>query len=166
MKYFLFVFAKHEKNQEKFVKTIAEDILCVSDDVDVNYYFGPESVIYTFTSKEIIDDLKEFFKMILGSTGIVYFMIPFEPDKMSYWLDPSIEKLLLKTDKTTEKPKFIDESILKVQKLLFETLDFDEEITPIKTKTISLDDLLDKIIDFGFDSLTIHEKKLLENYSK
>ena len=61
MKYLLFVFAKHEKNQEKFVKIIAEDITVVSDSPEVNFYFGPESVIYSFSSNENPKDLKEFF---------------------------------------------------------------------------------------------------------
>ncbi len=166
MKYLLFVFAKHEKNQEKFVKIIAEDITVVSDSPEVNFYFGPESVIYSFSSNENPKDLKEFFDILLASLGIVYFMTPFEPDKMSYWIDPDIEKTLLNTDKSARKVHLDDEKLIKVQQLLFGDTDSEEEVEVSKPKVFSLDDLLDKIIDFGIDSLTTEEKNLLNEYSK
>ena len=166
MKYLLFVFAKHEKNQEKFVKIIAEDITVVSDSPEVNFYFGPESVIYSFSSNENPKDLKEFFDILLASLGIVYFMTPFEPDKMSYWIDPDIEKTLLNTDKSARKVHLDDEKLIKVQQLLFGDTDSEEEVEVSKPKVFSLDDLLDKIIDSGIDSLTTEEKNLLNEYSK
>lgn len=166
MKYLLFVFAKHEKNQEKFVKIIAEDITVVSDSPEVNFYFGPESVIYSFSSNETPKDLKEFFDILLASLGIVYFMTPFEPDKMSYWIDPDVEKTLLNTDKSAGKLHLDDEKLIKVQQLLFGNTDSLEEVETSKPKVYSLDDLLDKIIDFGIDSLTTEEKNLLNEYSK
>ena len=48
--------------------------------------------------------------------------------------------------------------------------DDEDEIKTIiqksKKKTLSLDDLLDKITEFGFNSLTENEKKLLQKLSK
>lgn len=166
MKYLLFVFAKHEKNQEKFVKVIAEDITVVSDSPEVNFYFGPESIIYSFSSNENPKDLKEFFDILLASLGIVYFMTPFEPDKMSYWIDPEIEKTLLKHDKTTDSINFDDEKLIKVQELLFGKTNSENDVIVSKPKLSSLDELLDKIIDCGIDSLTAQEKNLLNEYSK
>lgn len=171
MKYLLFVFAKHEKSQEKFVKFIAEDISVVSDSENINFYFGPESIIYSFSSKESLEDLKDYFDLLLGVINIVYFMVPFEPDKMSYWISPEIEKSLLNTDKNTEKVVFDEENLLRVQKLFFDELDskifsYDENIMATKKEKPTLDELLDKMIDCGMDSLTESEMELLNKYSK
>ena len=171
MKYLLFVFAKHQKSQEKFVKFIAEDISLMSDSENVNFYFGPESIIYSFSSNENFEDLKDYLDLLLGVVNIVYFMIPFEPDKMSYWLSPEIEKSLLNTDKNTEKVIFDNENLLKVQKLFFDELDskvfsYDEDIVVTKNEKPTLDELLDKMIDCGVNSLTQYEKELLNEYSK
>jgi len=165
MKYLLFVFARHESDQEKFVKIIAEDISCVSNMSDVTYYFGPESAIFHFVSSENFSDISEFFRGLLGGMGIVYFFSPYEPDKMSFCLNPEIEKQLFNTDKTTQTSRFTEEQLEIEQKLLFD-MEEDEEIPVIKNKTLSLDDLLDKISDSGFNSLTDDEKKLLNEYSK
>jgi hypothetical protein len=166
MKYLLFVFAKHQNSQEKFVKFIAEDISVVSDSETVNFYFGPESIIYSFSSKEKLEDLKDYFDLLLGVMNIVYFMIPFEPDKMSYWISPEIEKTLLNTDKNTEKVFFDEENLLKVQKLFFGDTDSEESDFITKKIEPTLDELLDKIIDYGKDSLNDYEKELLNKYSK
>ena len=54
------MFDSNKKNQDEFVKTVAEDIMTtLSDSVDINFYFGPESAIYTFSSGEKIEKLKE-----------------------------------------------------------------------------------------------------------
>lgn len=166
MEYLLFIFAKHEKNQEKFVKILAEDITNVSEGSDVNFYFGPESIIYSFKSTESIDDLKEFFNMLLGITGITYFMIPFQPDKMSYWIDPKVHQKLLKTDIDNIREELDEETVLKVQKLLFGEIIEDIDFTEISSPIPSLDEILDKINEFGINSLSLEEKKQLETYSK
>ena len=166
MEYLLFIFAKHEKNQEKFVKILAEDITNVSEGSDVNFYFGPESIIYSFKSTESIDDLKEFFNMLLGITGITYFMIPFQPDKMSYWIDPKVHQKLLKTDIDNIREELDEETVLKVQKLLFGEIIEDIDFTEISSPIPSLDEILDKINEFGINSLSSEEKKQLETYSK
>lgn len=165
MKYLLFIFAKHETDQDKFVKIMAEDISCVSNEGDVTYYFGPESAIFHFESSENFSDLSEFFRMLLGSLKIVYFLSPYEPDKMSFHMNTEIEKQLFKTDKSSQTTRFTDEQIEIVQKLLFD-IEEGEETPFIKNKRLSLDDLLDKISELGFSSLTEEEKKLLNEYSK
>jgi hypothetical protein len=39
IKYILFIFAKH-KDQEKFVKILAEEIIGITDSTDIKYYYG------------------------------------------------------------------------------------------------------------------------------
>ena len=121
---------------------------------------------YTFSSEEKIEKLKDVFDILLGSMGIVYFMMPYEPDKMSYWLEPEVENYLFHTDKKTEKPLLDNEITLKVQNLLFGDPDLEDKVLKPKPKKLTLDNLLDKIIDCGKDSLTKEEKEMLNEYSK
>lgn len=166
MKYLLFVFAKHEIDQDNFVKLLAGDISHVSDSTGVNFYYGPESVIFSFSSDENIQNLKEFFNMLLGVCDITYFMIPFEPDKMSYYLRPEVQEELLNGEKNDIKTSLDSDLVAEVQSLLFGEDDFDEKIIKPKKKVVSLDEILDKMIDVGYDCLTSKEKNLLDKYSK
>jgi hypothetical protein len=181
MKYLLFVFAKHN-DQEKFVRILAEEIVGITDSTDIKYYFGPESVILTFDSTDSMSNITDFFQVVLGASGIVYFLSPYEPDKMSYWLDGNIEKHLFNPDKTGINVENTKEEQVEVQKLFFgelengldsllkEITDDDDDIKQIKSKVKpkvkTIDQLLDKIIDEGYPSLSDSEIKLLNEYSK
>jgi hypothetical protein len=182
MKYLLFVFAKHE-DQESFVKILAEEIVGVIDTTDIKFYFGDESAILTFNTKESNDNVKDFFLDTLGASGIVYFLSPYEPDKMSYWLDRKVEKHLFDTDKRSDIVENTLEEQVEVQKLIFGDLekgldslikDIEDDIDEIndikqlksKPKVKTVDELLDKIIDSGYESLTEKELILLNEYSK
>lgn len=168
MKYFLFVFAKHEQNQEGFVKLLSEEISEILENEDIGYYFGSESIIFSFNVDKNLSDLKDFLSFYLGEIGIVYFMLPFEPDKMSYWLDPEIEDLLMNPEKNNGVMSLIDENNFEAQKLFCEIFDEDEIYSPMNIikKESTLDDLLDKITENGYDSLTTNEIKLLNEFSK
>jgi hypothetical protein len=117
--------------------------------------------------------------MVLGDSGIVYFVTPHEHDKMSYWLDPKIEKHLFNTDNISKKFSNNIEEQLEVQKLMFgeseensdTVLDEDEEeceISKLKNtkRDLTFDELFDKIADYGYTSLTESEKGLLKKYVK
>jgi len=180
MKYLLFVFAKH-KDQESFVKILAEEIVGVIDTTDIKFYYGDESAVLTFNTKESIENVKDFFLDTLGASGIVYFLAPYEPDKMSYWLDRKIEKHLFDSDKRSDIVENTLEEQVEVQKLIFGDLEKgldsliqdieDEDVDEIKQlkskpKVKTVDELLDKILDCGYESLTEKELTLLNQYSK
>ena len=181
IKYILFIFAKHN-DQEKFVKILAEEIVGVTDSTDIKYYFGHEAIIFTFDSIESMSNIQDFFQVILGASGIVYFLSPYEPDKMSYWLDSSIDKHLFNPDETEVIVENTKEEQIEVQKLLFgelekgldslfeEITNDDDDIEQLKSKAMpkvkTMDQLLDKIIDEGYSSLSDSDLKLLNEYSK
>jgi hypothetical protein len=180
MKYLLFVFARH-KDQESFVKILAEEIVGVIDTSDIKFYYGDESAVLTFNTKESIENVKDFFLDTLGASGIVYFLAPYEPDKMSYWLDRTIEKHLFDSDKRSDIVENTLEEQVEVQKLIFGELEKgldsliqdieEEDIDEIKQlkskpKVKTVDELLDKILDCGYESLTEKELTLLNEYSK
>lgn len=178
MEYILFVFAAHEQ-QEKLVKTIAEDISAVSDLSDVKFYFGPESAIYVFKSSESFNSIKDFFKVMFGIGNVVYFLTEFDKNKTDYYLTDEVRKHLFETEDfkyemTNEEKDEIDNLLLREFndekfKLFCEDLeDDDDDISKMKKKTKepTLNDLLDKISSKGINSLTKKEKELLTKYSK
>ena len=179
MEYLLYVFSTHE-NQENFVKILAEQIMIITNSEDVKYYFGPQSVIYKFSSNEEYEVIGECIKSIFGEAGIVFFLHIFDNTKVHYWLDSDINEYLF-----GEKNKFqpTEEQKVEFQKTFFKELTEDNfeiinqdetlfcednDIIKItkKKKIPTLNDLLDKINEKGLTSLTEKEIKLLNNYSK
>lgn len=178
MEYILFVFATH-KNQGAFVKVLAEDIVSVVGKSDIKYYYGPESSIFVFKTFDEEQKIHDYFSMVLGDSGIVYFLIRHEPDKMSYWLDPKIENYLFNTDNSYKEDTNTLEEQLEVQKLFFGDLEEETDmvlteseeddllkIKKNKKKEITFDELFDKIADYGYESLSSYEKELLKKYTK
>lgn len=180
MEYLLLVFAQHDK-QEDFVKTLAEEIVTIVDSEDIKYYFGPESSIFVFKSKAEYKEVSQFFSLVLGSSGIVYFLTINNPEFVSYWLASDIKKHLFNID---EKDETTPEEKNEVQKFFFGHLetenykcevnpelfdeDFDDEIFTLKNKkkVVTLDELLDKINELGIQSLSEKEIEILNSYSK
>ena len=167
MKFLLFVFAKHTQSQEQLVKTLAEDIVIATNSSDIKYYYGDESIIYTFESFQSFKEIDNFFREYLGGVmNVVFFFTKFEPDNMTYWLEPNIENILFNTDKKTEAPQAEIQNFDKVRKLLCDMLKLENEFELENQNIFTLDELLDKINDKGYESLTKEEKTQLENYSK
>lgn len=176
--YILFVFAEH-KNQDEFVKTIAEDISIVSDSENIKYYYGPSSAIITFKSTESIQELHEYMGILFFSETIVYMLLPYKPDNMSVGMNPEVFKHLFLQSKSEDVSGFqtmvqnVDEKetpsdfkfILQEE---YEDEDEDDEIIKIKNspKKLEIDEILDKISEGGINSLSLQEKKFLETYSK
>ena len=178
MEYILFVFATH-KNQGAFVKVLAEDIVSVVGKSDIKYYYGPESSIFVFKTFDEEQKLHDYFSMVLGDSGIVYFLIRHEPDKMSYWLDPIIEKYLFNTDNVSKEKQNTVEEQLEAQKLFFGELEENTDVVMTESeeddllkkiknrpRELTFDELFNKIADYGYDSLTSSEKTLLKKYTK
>ena len=178
MEYILFVFATH-KNQGAFVKVLAEDIVSVVGKSDIKYYYGPESSIFVFKTFDEEKKIQEYFSTVLGESGIVYFLVRHEPDKMSYWLDPNIEKHLFNTDNSSKDSSNTLEEQLEAQKLFFG--DLEEETDMVLTESDeddllklrknkktepTFDELFNKIADQGYESLSSFEKELLKKYTK
>ena len=176
MEYLLYVFAKHDK-QEKFVTFLSEEIFIMTNDNDIRYYYGPESVIFKFKSNEKIEDIGDYLNNILGCSGIVFFLQPYEKGKLYYWVDSAVNKHLFGIE---TKDEMSEQERKEFQQYVFKNLelneieDCDEDITDIKEflkidksdTQLTLDELLDKINDKGIESLTKKEKELLKNYSK
>jgi len=180
MNYLFFVFAKHD-NQEELVKIISNDIAVVCQEGSIKYYYGPESMIFTFKCLDDISSLNEFFNLLYGDIDMVFMLLPYNTDNMSVKLDPEIYKHLFETDNNVQQSEQIIENDVEAQKLYNEFQEKfgaafiesigendEDEISQMrkKTKEPSLNDLLDKINEKGISSLTKKELHLLETFSK
>ena len=185
-KYILFVFAKND-NPKEFTEQIAEDLCIISDTPNLNFYFGPESSVFTLSTLDSYEDVKDYVDMVLGVDEIMYMLLPYTSDKLSYGLPEKISKHLFNdgindymSEKSTnsepnefEVRKMIQDQIRDNFKLNIEHFNFDydeDEWTDIdeiknKQRSPSLDELLEKIKEKGLNSLTEKELLQLNKYS-
>jgi hypothetical protein len=184
IKYLLFVYAKHD-NQDEFVKMIAEEVSLLTLSDDVRFYYGEESMIYTFQTDEPFDELSEFMGIVLGGCKIDYLLLPYVDDKLSVNMSDEArnhlfgDKPITKIDNNVElDQKLIDEDNNN-REFLFELYndmmgddDDDEVLHKIykennkKKKKPTVDEILDKIRLGSISSITKEEKEILDNYSK
>jgi hypothetical protein len=176
--YILFVFAKHNE-QEEFITSLAEELSVISDSLNIKFYYGPESGIFTFDTMDEFSVVKEYMEIMFCESKIVYMLLPYEHDKMSVGLTDDIYKHLFTQNIgenmsgfEPEVQKMLSKELKERVDLFFDKItddeDEDDEIKKIKSKLPipSLDNLLDKIKDNGMASLTKKELSLLEQYSK
>ena len=185
-KYILFVFAKND-NPKEFTEQIAEELCVISDTPNLNFYFGPESSVFTISTLDSHQDVKDYVDMILDVGDIMYVLLPYTSDNLSYGLPEKISKHLFNdgiNDFMSEKPnnsyteefevrKMIQDQIRDNFMLNVDDFDFDydeDEWTDIdeirnKHRSPSLDELLDKIKEKGLNSLTEKELLQLNKYS-
>lgn len=181
-KYILFVFTKND-NPKEFTEQIADELSILSDSPKLNYYYGPESSVFTISTLDSYEDVKEYVDMIVGINEIMYILLPYTPDKMSYGLPKKISEHLFNdgiSDYMSETPKKFDENEIEVQNMIrnhireefllnLEWIDIDDfpEEMIIKTKKIpTFDELFEKIAESGIESLSPEELLTLNQYSK
>ena len=92
-KYILFVFTKND-NPKEFTEQIADELSVLSDSPNLNYYYGPESSIFTISTLDSYEDVKEYVDMIVGIDEIMYILLPYTSDKLSYGLPNKISEHL------------------------------------------------------------------------
>jgi hypothetical protein len=185
-KYILFVFSKND-NPKEFTEQIAEELCVISDTPNINFYFGPESSVFTISTLDSHQDVKDYVDMILDVDNIMYVLLPYTSDNLSYGLPKKISEHLFNdgiSDYMSEKSKLSDKTEFEVRKMIqdeikesfllnIEDFDFDydeeDDIEKIKNKNKerlpSLDELLDKIKEKGLNSLTEKELLQLNKYS-
>jgi hypothetical protein len=185
-KYILFVFAKND-NPKEFTEQIADELSVLSDTPNLNYYFGPESSVFTISTLDSYEDVTDYIDMVLSVGNIMYVLLPYTSDKLSYGLPKKISKHLFNdgiSDFMSEKSnnsepnefevrKMIQDKIRDTFKLNIENFNFEydedewSDIDEIKNKqrSPSLDELLEKIKEKGLNSLTEKELIYLNKYS-
>jgi hypothetical protein len=171
MDFILFIFAKH-KNQDHFVDTICNSLSETLRPDIIKYYYGDESLIITFNSKKDFDTLKKIVGGIFDNNNIVYILLPYTTDNMSVNMVSDVynnlfgdEIPVINENIFDFTPKANQNEFLEVFKDLFEEYD-NVTLTELKPKQKTLNEILDKITEVGFDNLTQEEKDQLSKYSK
>jgi len=169
-KYLLTIFGSFE---EKDCMTIANNLQPIVDSQNLKFQYRDNVIILHFGSEFLLDDIHEFIKMTddVEETFDMFILSEFN-DTVSVHMTDGTDEQLFDLDEETEN---ID--MVKVTpKGKFENY-YDEDnendialvlLNEIKKNlnTPSLDQLLDKMVEQGVDSLTPYEKAILDNYSQ
>ena len=169
-KYLLTIFGSFE---EKDCITIANNLQPIVDSQNLKFQYRDNVIIVHFGSEFLLDDIHEFIKMTddVEETFDMFILSEFN-DTVSVHMTDGTDEQLFNLDEETEN---ID--MVKVTpKGKFENY-YDEDnendialvlLNEIKKNlnTPSLDQLLDKMVEHGVDSLTPYEKAILDNYSQ
>jgi len=169
-KYLLTIFGSFE---EKDCITIANNLQPIVDSQNLKFQYRDNVIILHFGSEFLLDDVHEFIKMTddVEETFDMFILSEFN-DTVSVHMTDGTDEQLFDLDEETEN---ID--MVKVTpKGKFENY-YDEDnendialvlLNEIKKNlnTPSLDQLLDKMVEHGVDSLTPYEKAILDNYSQ
>jgi len=169
-KYLLTIFGSFE---EKDCMTIANNLQPIVDSQNLKFQYRDNVIILHFGSEFLLDDVHEFIKMTddVEETFDMFILSEFN-DTVSVHMTDGTDEQLFDLDEETEN---ID--MVKVTpKGKFENY-YDEDnendialvlLNEIKKNlnTPSLDQLLDKMVEHGVDSLTPYEKAILDNYSQ
>jgi len=169
-KYLLTIFGSFE---EKDCMTIANNLQPIVDSQNLKFQYRDNVIIVHFGSEFLLDDIHEFIKMTdeVEETFDMFILSEFN-DTVSVHMTDGTDEQLFNLDEEDEN---ID--MVKVTpKGKFENY-YDEDnendialvlLNEIKKNlnTPSLDQLLDKMVEHGVDSLTPYEKAILDNYSQ
>jgi hypothetical protein len=169
-KYLLTIFGSFE---EKDCMTIANNLQPIVDSQNLKFQYRDNVIILHFGSEFLLDDIHEFIKMTddVEETFDMFILSEFN-DTVSVHMTDGTDEQLFNLDEEDEN---ID--MVKVTpKGKFENY-YDEDnendialmlLNEIKKNlnTPSLDQLLDKMVEHGVDSLTPYEKAILDNYSQ
>lgn len=171
--YMLIIF-NQPADEEGFIKPTGNELTVIGDTDTVKYYYDNNKVIYTFNSKEKCEDIKEYLGLMMEDLEIEHILIPYNEKDISLYLPKHVTKHLFNTYKEKEdiltEDMDVDDFNDKIKKIqeFFMTLDdddTDEMLIPNRNKRKTLDEVLDKIVDYGMDTITEDEKEILKIYS-
>lgn len=161
-----------EIKSEKMCEEIALSISPIVDSSNLKFQHKNGVLLMHFGTEIDKDEVYEYIKGILYGV-IDTFILSEMSDKVSVFMPEDTSKHLFDLDN-------IDDDVnmrLEIGKVIFNQIDTDEDVTeeylPIFLEALSdlvkkpsLDQLLDKISNQGYSSLTQFEKDILETYSK
>ena len=171
MKYLLFVYGDYTE-KDNHVELIAEFLTpnCVNN--SIKFQHGPAGAIYHFESKIDPKKLGKFLENTITDLTAMFFLVPVtdevmisvDDDIMSHLFNLSDNgdnvKNLFKTEENNED--FVD----LVNKFALYMEQEVANLTKTQVEPLTLDEILDKILENGFENLTQNEKQLLHEYSK
>lgn len=174
MNYLLFVYYNDTvENTEEKTNEIGLQVSDMMSSKEIKFMFGDNHAVFNFSSDLTIDEMGEYIHIIADETGGFEFFLTPKPRKLySNFPEDNLKHLLsLKTPKVSKtkpgsKEKLKTNNIGEGEKF-FDLSDLIRNFGHRKEICdLTLDELLDKMVDQGVDSLTEVEKQKLEEYSK
>jgi hypothetical protein len=166
IKYLLTIFAEVEDT--KFVEALGKGLSPIVDSPHLKFQHSRGAIIFHFESEVSHEEVLDFISGLLYGLAETYILTEIS-DKTSVVMPEDMKAHLLNLSGETEinnsyfesRPQQPDYEELAedfIESLLYE---FNEEV-----KLPTLNEILDKILDKGIDSLTQLEKQKLDEYSK
>jgi hypothetical protein len=169
--YMLIIF-NQPADEEGFVKPTGNELTVIGDTDTVKYYYDDNKIIYTFESKEKSENIKEYLGLMMEDLKIEHILIPYNEKDISLFLPKHVTNHLFNTYEDKEdilKEGFddeeFDEKIRRAQDFFMMLEDADTMLIPNPKRKKSIDEVLDKILDYGLESITKEEKEVLKIYS-
>lgn len=173
MNYLLFVYYDNTvENSEEKTNQIAGQIADVMTSKEIKFMFGDKHAIYHFASDLSLSEMGELLNIIsFELTGFEFFLTQKTKHNFSNFPEENVEHLLsLKKTLPKKKPLPTNPGLrtnnIRGGEKIFDLADIILNFKRPEVCNLSLDELLDKMVDQGMDSLTEIEKKKLEEYSK
>lgn len=177
---FIVIILNQSTDEESFVIPNAEEITLCAETDNIKYYFNDSVSIYTFETKKDFKYLKDSLGWLFEDLEIEHILLPYDEDNMNIFLPKHVTKHIFPTYNSRSslsdsiQPFDDDEESFKEfiesQGFLSDYDDDEDEIDilfkQIRKKKIPLNQILDKIVDYGINTLTEEEKRTLQTYSK
>ena len=186
--YLLFVFGNLTVDGSQ--DEIASALLPITKNEKVKFIYGSYHMVVNLETDLPFDELKEYIYETLKSDMFEYFLMPMsdktsvklpesmaehlfdlenDTDKVHVFTQLDVEELKKRDKQTDEELDLIINYFLSNNEFDMEDDDDDEDdlIKKVmnKTKQPSVDEILEKIVENGMDSLTLQEKQILDEYS-
>ena len=167
--YILTIFGQFES--EKDCKEMAIALTPIVDSPNLKFQHTKGTLIFHFKSEVLKEEIFDYVRGVLFGITDAFILTELH-DNMTLSMPQDIKEHLLDLENnSSDVNMFID---MKLEKKNLNSIEEDEDdfvallLEELKSqvKKPSLDYILDKILDKGYDSLTEHEKKTLKNYSE
>jgi len=179
--YLLFVFG--DFTTEYKVNQVGKSVILASTDETIKYIYGSYHMIIKINTDIPFDEFKKFIYESLKEDKYEYFLMPMSektsaklPKELAdnlFDLEEDNENVTLMLNIPEMEVKQDDEELDRIIDYFTKELDFnfdmeeDEDVDPmlVDNSLPSMDDILDKLVENGPDSLTLDERKLLDRYA-
>lgn len=179
-----------DKNMKDFIAIIFGDfntsqkvydamltITPVVDSENLKFQYNDLSIICHFQSEESQEEIHTFFHTALSEICGMFFLS--ETKNMSIFMDLEMTQHLMNLDASENVnmaidmdkvrnglPGVLEQDLINLP-IVFDQDEEDDEIKLLKKKPVepTLDDILEKIHIYGYDSLSQNERKLLTKFS-
>lgn len=161
MNYLLFVYYDNTvENSEEKTNQIAAQISDVMTSKEIKFMFGDKHAIFHFATDLSLTEMGELLNIIsFEIEGFEFFLTHKTKNNFSNFPQDNLDHLL-------SLKKTIKKSNVGMRNHLIDFTDLIMNLKKVEVCNLTLDELLDKMVDKGIDSLSEIERNKLEEYSK